>query len=276
MRRTIALLAFTVPGVVLFAQRPPQPRPVLLALDVDHDGQLSAAEIEEASKSLLTLDLNHDGQLTPDEILPKEPGQGASPDEMVARLMTFDKNGDQELTAEELPARMQGLLQRGDTNHDGKLSADEIRALYSKQRGPQGRTVEPGKASGVFRMDPVLDAIDTNHDAVFSAQEIAAASSSLKTLDTNHDGILSPDELKMHEMTPQQRANHLFEEWDTNKDGKISKEEAPDRMQAQFESIDLNQDGFLTVEEVTVFYASQQNKPNTSPRGQRPNTEEKK
>jgi Ca2+-binding EF-hand superfamily protein len=41
--------------------------PVLNALDTDHDGALSAAEVAAAPRSLGTLDTNKDGQLTADE-----------------------------------------------------------------------------------------------------------------------------------------------------------------------------------------------------------------
>ncbi len=49
--------------------------PLLAALDADHDGEISAAEIENAPAALKTLDRNHDGQLTADEIVPP-PGTG--------------------------------------------------------------------------------------------------------------------------------------------------------------------------------------------------------
>jgi len=45
--------------------------PLLAALDADHDGEISAAEMQNAPAALKTLDRNHDGKLTPDEILPK-------------------------------------------------------------------------------------------------------------------------------------------------------------------------------------------------------------
>lgn len=44
--------------------------PVLAALDADHDGEISAKEIENAAAALKTLDKNGDGKLTVDEILP--------------------------------------------------------------------------------------------------------------------------------------------------------------------------------------------------------------
>src|SRR4051794_32958063 len=59
--------------------RPPPP-PILLALDVNHDGILDAAEIANASAALLTLDKNGDGQLTRDELCPPCPEHGHPPD----------------------------------------------------------------------------------------------------------------------------------------------------------------------------------------------------
>lgn len=46
--------------------------PVLAALDADHDGEISAWEMEHAAQSLKTLDRNRDGYLTADELIPFE------------------------------------------------------------------------------------------------------------------------------------------------------------------------------------------------------------
>lgn len=46
--------------------------PVLAALDADHDGEISAWEIDRAAAALKKLDRNHDGYLTADELLPLE------------------------------------------------------------------------------------------------------------------------------------------------------------------------------------------------------------
>ncbi len=44
--------------------------PVLAALDTNHDGLISAAEIANAPRSLETLDRNHDGEVSAREVLP--------------------------------------------------------------------------------------------------------------------------------------------------------------------------------------------------------------
>jgi Ca2+-binding EF-hand superfamily protein len=267
----LAALPLLLTSSAVFAQGgQPQPRVVLLALDTDGDGQLSAAEIAASSRSLARLDANHDGQLTSDEYSPKLEDKTATSD-LLGRLMLFDKNGDGVLTADEVPERMKPMFDRGDTNHDGKLTKDEIEAMSSKQADPQGRPIGRGNAAGMLRMDPIMNAIDTDHDGVFSVAEIAAAPTALITLDKDGDGALSAQELRPRQQTPAERAQHLFDEWDTNQDGALLKEELPDRMQESFDKIDTNHDGKIDMAEATAYMASQpqgRGGPGGSPGGQ--------
>jgi Ca2+-binding EF-hand superfamily protein len=255
----LAGLAIAVAGNAQAQSSVTRPRLVLQALDTDHDGSISAAEIKAAPQSLLALDRNGDGQLTADELQPRPENAGASADDLVTQLMSFDKNSDGMLTTDELPARMQNIFQRGDADHDSKLTPDEIRAMASHQGMPAG---SQRSGNGATRMDPLLNALDTDHDGVISGAEIAAADKSLATLDKDGDGNIKPDEMHMRQQTPQERVDHMLDEWDTNRDGKISKAEAPDRMQQQFESIDTNGDGLLDKEELLKnFSAAQQGGP---------------
>jgi len=60
--------------------RPPRPVPPLMAaLDANQDGVLDATEIDNAVAALKALDKNGDGQLTREEIHPKPPGGGRGP-----------------------------------------------------------------------------------------------------------------------------------------------------------------------------------------------------
>ena len=63
--------------------RPPQPPPIIAALDADHDGIISADEIAKASEALKSLDANGDGKLTQEELHPErggdDRGDGRSP-----------------------------------------------------------------------------------------------------------------------------------------------------------------------------------------------------
>lgn len=49
------------------------PPPIIEALDLNHDGVISADEIAVAAQSLKKLDKNGDGVLTPDELRPPRP-----------------------------------------------------------------------------------------------------------------------------------------------------------------------------------------------------------
>jgi hypothetical protein len=63
-------------------------------------------------------------------------------DDIVERVMAFDKNKDGKVTREELPERMHHLIGPGDTNKDGALDRDEIKALATKPtNGPGGFAV---------------------------------------------------------------------------------------------------------------------------------------
>jgi Ca2+-binding EF-hand superfamily protein len=55
------------------------PDPAFLALDTDHDGVISADEINHAPAALRTLDKNGDGLLTEDEVRPAFGGRGRGP-----------------------------------------------------------------------------------------------------------------------------------------------------------------------------------------------------
>jgi hypothetical protein len=60
--------------------------------------------------------------------------RGLSEEEIVERILSFDKNKDGKVTKEELPERMQNLIEKGDTNKDGALDPAEIKALAAKLR----------------------------------------------------------------------------------------------------------------------------------------------
>jgi hypothetical protein len=56
-------------------------------------------------------------------------GPALTADDVVERIMSFDKNKDGKITKNELPERMQDLIEKGDTNKDGALDRDEIKKL---------------------------------------------------------------------------------------------------------------------------------------------------
>jgi hypothetical protein len=73
-------------------------------------------------------------------------GRRPTTDDIVERIMSFDKNKDGKITKDELPERMQFLIEKGDTNKDGVLDKEEIKALAA-QMAKEGTTL-PGAGSG--------------------------------------------------------------------------------------------------------------------------------
>ena len=135
--------------------------PLMMALDANNDGVISAEEINNAPAALRKLDKNGDGKLTEDELRPnfaegpggrRGEGAGASnPDEMVRQLLEFDRNGDGKLSKEEVPERLSGLFERGDLNKDGVLDKDELRKLAEAQSGGGQRDERGDRREGERR-----------------------------------------------------------------------------------------------------------------------------
>jgi len=139
--------------------------PILKTLDVDEDGQLSPAEIENASKSLLKLDKNGDGILSAEEMRPDpaqmpmfapggQPGNLPSPELMLRMFEARDKDKDGILVDDEIPPPMRERLSNLDQNKDGKIDRAEIEQAMRRLEGtrPGNRPNRPG--SGGQNINP--------------------------------------------------------------------------------------------------------------------------
>ena len=78
-----------------------------------------------------------------------------SMDDIVERIMAFDRNKDGKITKDELPERMQFLIELGDTNNDGALDRDEIKKLVATRAAARGGFGTGGFAIGGFGPGPV-------------------------------------------------------------------------------------------------------------------------
>ena len=147
---SLVIVALLVSGVAL--AQPPGGReggrgmsrmPLMTALDVDGDGEISSREIDEAPGRLRALDANKDGKLTMDELRPNGGREGygaaaAGGDEMVNRLMEYDTDKDGKLRATDLPERMRNIVTRADANKDGAVTREELVGI-SRSEGGQRR-----------------------------------------------------------------------------------------------------------------------------------------
>lgn len=116
-------------------------------------------------------------------------------------LSTLDKDGNKELTADEIEAAPTLLLAL-DKNKDGALSEDEL----SPQRGDGGgqdSRPRPRRGPSIMRMMKAHSALDADESGSIEEAEIKSATVALRKLDANRDGKLSEEEAGMKFMGPQ-------------------------------------------------------------------------
>ncbi len=130
-----------------------QTSPIILALDIDKDGQISAAEIRNASQSLAALDNNGDGNLNRDEMhAPSEfPTVNASSqsklilgvtrDYYAQKMLLRDTNENGQLEMDEMNGPTLAILEFIDTDGDLILTYEELRNINKPQPQP---LVDPG------------------------------------------------------------------------------------------------------------------------------------
>ena len=193
---------------------PPPSHPIVDAIDQNQDHEISAEEIANASKNLLSLDKNNDGILNADDLGHMGPphsgrqegqrrsgGEGGS-NSFATRLLAFDENGNGKLEKDELPERMQGMIDRIDTNGDGVIDQDELQAMggggagAGQQRGRRGGQRGGGGGQGGNRQRGRGEGGGGSRADFFIERAMS--------FDANEDGLLSEDELReMMENMPQ-------------------------------------------------------------------------
>jgi Ca2+-binding EF-hand superfamily protein len=156
-----------------------------------------------------------------------------------AFIKEYDRNGNGMLERNEVPRWLRDRFSELDTNHDGKLSKDELEKgivhLQPRQR----------PSDVVFVL---IEMSDCDDECVGEIQQMYDV---LRQLDTNHNGKIDPEELKAtRQRLLEERVDRRIEELDANRDGKISKDEARGRIKENFDTIDTNHDGFISRDEL--------------------------
>lgn len=225
MLRSVGTIAF---GLVVTAGA---------TLRADEDAAAKSGTADPAAM-FAELDSNKDGQLSSEEV----PEERKRLFERLVRLS--DKNGDKKLSAEEFAAGLQGgsakseeprpdrppregrpgggrFFERLDANSDGKVSPDEV---PEERRDGFKKLIERGDKDG---------------DGALSKEEFAAAFAGGPAADGKRPEGREP--------------GRLFERLDTNKDGKVTVDEAPEpfreRIEALIRHADKDGDGAVTLEE---------------------------
>jgi Ca2+-binding EF-hand superfamily protein len=118
------------------------------------------------------------------------PDATGGPGAMADRIKKADTNGDGMISREEAKAlpRIAAHFDEIDANHDGQITADELRAYHQKQGG------EGMKHSGAM-----FKKLDADGDGRISRAEAQAAprlAEHFDEIDANKDGFITMDEMK--------------------------------------------------------------------------------
>jgi Ca2+-binding EF-hand superfamily protein len=168
-------------------------------------------------------------------------------------VQRFDKNGNGAVEIAELPERMQKWLAKADTNNDGKITVDEL------------------KAHAQVRREEMFKRADKNSDGALSADEVGHRWERLQVADTDRNGAVTRAELDQARAEGKlrgpghkghhghgvgdggdkaKRHGHMFEKFDKNNDGALTSDEVKDGFWQHLVKADANGDGKVTKEEL--------------------------
>ncbi|MCC7495516.1 MAG: hypothetical protein IT204_24410 [Fimbriimonadaceae bacterium] len=235
-------------------------------LDKNQDQALTADEVpvpvwERISKA----DANADGKLTLDEakaaLAAREGGEGGKRHEQLFKQFDADQDGC--LTQAEAPTEVWQRIAPADVNTDGKVSADELKALAEAGLADKGRPGKPGEGRPAGEL---FAKYDKNKDGALTQDEVPAeAWQRLSKADANQDGKITAAEFeaarakgaagqggegKGGDGKPGEGRTlaDLFKKLDANTDGKVTAAEAGERWE-KLSKLDRDGDGAVSLEE---------------------------
>jgi len=213
---------------------PIDPKRLFQNLDKNKDGKLTRDELEGRPRLKALLDRLGKDELTLED-LTAALGGGNKAAKKAQKKGAFatpasENMAESEESAHGLPAFFRML----DTNHDGRISREEL-----------ARAVE------------LFDRLDRNHDGFLDAKEL-----------TEIPGIASSEEPTINPAAPLVRrkaggnlqhgnVSQFLKRFDADGDGKLSMQETPPFLKKDFSKIDTNGDGFLDRAELEAWFRRQ-------------------
>ncbi|MEO7689318.1 MAG: EF-hand domain-containing protein [Sphingomonas sp.] len=212
-----ALAGTMLGGAAIAGQDAPQGRGggMMMRADTNGDGNISRTEFTaQAEARFARMDKNGDGFISADEMGGRSgrgPGGG---------LMAADTDQDGKISRAEFVAQSTERFAKLDSNGDGQISGDEMKAMMERMReGGRmgGRRGVGGEAAGAM-MPPPPPTPPGAEGGPMGDHHRHHGVGMLARLDTNQDGKISRGEMRAE-------ADKHFDSLDTNGDGFIDKAE---------------------------------------------------
>lgn len=210
---------------------------VLRRLNKGEDGSLSQEEFARAMAQGRPGDGRPEGAPRPEGM---RPGEGGQP----GFFMKLDANRDGRLSKDELK-NLANVFDELDTNKDGNLDPREVfggRPEGGPPGAPPNRRPEGGQPGAPPNGRPARP--ESANATPTPAEKPAITPNPLP-----EKPAVPPPARPQAKAVPQGEADQMFARADKNGDGKLSKDEAPDRLKDNFARIDSNGDGFISAEE---------------------------
>ena len=212
-----ALAGTMLGGAAIAGQDAPQGRGggMMMRADTNGDGTISRAEFTaQAEARFARMDKNGDGFITADEMSGRAgrgPGGG---------LMSADTDHDGKISRAEFMAQSAERFAKLDANGDGQISGDEMKAMMERMREGRGMRGRPGMGGEAAdaTMPPPPPPPPGAEGGPMGGHHGHRGAGRLERLDTNRDGKISRDEMRAD-------ADRHFDKLDTNGDGFIDRAE---------------------------------------------------
>jgi collagen type III alpha len=246
------------------------PRALFDQLDVNHDGKLTADEIPAEKKRLFERLLrlagkSADGHLTRDEFVgllkgtPQDqpepdtkPANGTKPGSATpaptpkkpATTTTAKPAGKKNKQFEQLKANPGKVFDRLDKNGTGKLAADDVpdrlQKLFKRLLKQAGKPED-----GTLTRDEFIAAVEK----IVAKQEAKAVKTPANSSDSNSGAAPASPGAASGGVDVNKLVARIMER-SKRADGKLTKDDLPERLQARFEKIDANSDGVVDAGEL--------------------------
>ena len=247
------------------------PAAMLAEADANKDGVVTTDEFRAGvAARFAAADGNKDGILDEAEVASMRPcgqgkrmcdgqgpegrGDGAERGGPMSRL---DKDGSGTISRDEAPPRMAGRFDQVDTNKDGVIDQNEMRAANADRRGgpDQEAGSGPGRGDGAERGGP-MSRLDKDGSGTISRDEAPPRMAGrFDQVDTNKDGVIDQNEMRAAHADrrggPDQEAGHgpghegRMAKMDADHDGKLSLQEFTEGAMRMFTHLDPNGTGSI-------------------------------